>query len=186
VIYGQECPSYFLCIRKLSNLAGTSVARLIPYNPLNSKPTQIISVVICKESDKELNKMKNVFRNIASILAGVIIGMVVNMGLIIAGTRLIPLAAGIDPMNAEMWDLKYFLFPFLAHAIGTLAGAYIAARISFNHHRIYALSIGAFFLVGGTYMVFVLPAPLWFISADLILAYIPMGWLGWKLTAKKA
>jgi hypothetical protein len=129
--------------------------------------------------------MKKVFRNITAILAGVIIGMVVNMGLIVAGDRLIPLADGMEPMNATMWELKYLLFPFLAHAIGTLAGAYIAARFSSNHHRLFALSIGAFFLLGGTYMVFVLPAPLWFISVDLILAYIPMGWVGWKLSVSK-
>ena len=41
-----------------------------------------------------------------------------------------------------------------------------------------------FFLIGGVYMVFIFPAPLWFIVGDLVLAYIPMGWLGWKLSNK--
>jgi|TARA_B110000263_G_scaffold247202_1_gene259625 hypothetical protein len=33
-------------------------------------------------------------------------------------------------------------------------------------------------------MVKILPAPFWFISLDLIVAYIPMGYLGWKLAKK--
>ena len=34
-------------------------------------------------------------------------------------------------------------------------------------------------------MVFIMPAPVWFIVADLSLAYIPMSWFGWKLTGQK-
>jgi hypothetical protein len=34
-------------------------------------------------------------------------------------------------------------------------------------------------------MVFIMPAPVWFIVADLSLAYIPMGLFGWKLSGKK-
>jgi hypothetical protein len=31
-------------------------------------------------------------------------------------------------------------------------------------------------------MVVLLPeTPLWFVALDLVVAYIPMGWLGWKL-----
>ena len=48
----------------------------------------------------------------------------------------------------------------------------------------FALGIGVFFLIGGISMVFMIPAPVWFIVADLSLAYIPMGWFGWKLTGQ--
>ena len=54
--------------------------------------------------------------------------MCANMGLIITGNLLIPLADGVDPMDATMWEMKYFLFPFLAHAVGTFIGAFIVAR----------------------------------------------------------
>ena len=103
------------------------------------------------------------------------------MGLIIAGNQLIPVANGMNPMDATMWEIKYFIFPFLAHAIGTLSGAFIVARYTASHHMILAISIGIFFLLGGISMVFIMPAPVWFIVADLSLAYIPMGWYGWKL-----
>ena len=125
--------------------------------------------------------MKTIIKNILVLLGGCVFGSVVNMGLIIAGNQLIPMADGMNPMDATMWDIKYFIFPFLAHAIGTLSGAFIVARYTASHHMILAISIGIFFLLGGISMVFIMPAPVWFIVADLSLAYIPMGWYGWKL-----
>ena len=128
--------------------------------------------------------MKTIITNILVLLGGCVFGSVVNMGLIIAGNQLIPMADGMNPMDATMWDIKYFIFPFLAHAIGTLSGAFIVARYTASHHMILAISIGIFFLLGGISMVFIMPAPVWFIVADLSLAYIPMGWYGWKLTGQ--
>ena len=128
--------------------------------------------------------MNTILKNILVILAGGLIGMVVNMGLIITGNQFIPFDDGINPMNATMWEIKYFLFPFLAHAIGTLSGAFIAAKFSASYHMVFAICIGIFFLLGGISMVFIMPAPVWFIVADLSLAYIPMGWYGWKLTGQ--
>ena len=128
--------------------------------------------------------MRSIIKNILAIIAGVLVGSIVNMALIIFGSQIIPLPDGVDPMNAKMWEFKYFIFPFLAHAIGTLSGAFIAGKFSFSYHLMLAICIGVFFLAGGIYMVFILPAPIWFISVDLILAYIPMAWLGWKLSGK--
>ena len=125
--------------------------------------------------------MNTIFKNILAILGGGLIGMVVNMGLIITGNQLIPFEDGINPMNATMWEIKYFIFPFFAHAIGTLSGAFVTAKFSASYHMIFAICIGIFFLLGGISMVFILPAPVWFIIVDLFLAYIPMGWLGWKI-----
>tara|TARA_B110000263_G_C15024525_1_gene381098 strand:+ start:178 stop:570 length:393 start_codon:yes stop_codon:yes gene_type:complete len=126
--------------------------------------------------------MKTIFRNILVLLGGCIFGSAVNMGLIIAGNQLIPMADGMNPMDATMWEIKFFIFPFLAHAIGTLSGAFIVAKYTVSYHMILAIFIGIFFLLGGISMVFIMPAPVWFIVADLSLAYIPMGWYGWKLT----
>ena len=126
--------------------------------------------------------MKAIIKNILVLLGGCIFGSVVNMGLIIVGYQLIPVADGMNPMDATMWEIRYFIFPFLAHAIGTLSGAFIVAKYTVSYHMILAICIGIFFLLGGISMVFIMPAPVWFIVADLSLAYIPMGWYGWKLT----
>ena len=128
--------------------------------------------------------MKIIIKNILVVLGGCLFGSAVNMGLIIAGNQLIPFDDGMNPMNANMWEIKYFLFPFLAHAMGTLSGAFIAAKFSASYHMLFAICIGIFFLSGGISMVFILPAPIWFIVIDLVFAYLPMGWLGWKISNK--
>ena len=128
--------------------------------------------------------MKTIIKNILVLLGGCIFGSVVNMGLIIVGNQLIPVADGMNPMDATMWEIRYFIFPFLAHAIGTLSGAFIVAKYTVSYHMRLAICIGIFFLLGGLSMVFIMPAPVWFIVADLSLAYIPMGWYGWKLTGQ--
>jgi hypothetical protein len=125
--------------------------------------------------------MHPILQNIFAVITGGVIGSVVNMSLIIVSPKVFPLPELSDPMNAMNWDLKFFIFPFLAHALGTLAGAFLAAKIAATHKQILGLLIGGFFLIGGIMMVFLLPAPTWFIVLDLVIAYIPMAWLGMRL-----
>ena len=126
--------------------------------------------------------MKQILKNIGILILGVIIGIIVNMGLIIIGGIFFPLTENFEPINAINWDFKYFIFPFLAHSIGTLSGAFIVSKISRNSHIIMPLIVGLYFLSGGLYMVTILPAPTWFISLDIILCYIPMALFGWKIS----
>ena len=74
--------------------------------------------------------------------------------------------------------------PFLAHALGTFVGALVAAIIAASRKMTFALVIGCVFLLGGIYMVTVLPAPMWLNVADLLLAYIPLAYLAGKLMAR--
>ena len=136
--------------------------------------------------------MKSILRNIFAVLIGCVLGMVVNMGLIIIGSKLIPPPDGMNIMDAEniknnihLFELKHFVFPFLAHAGGTLAGAFITAKFSSSYYLVLAMVIGVFFLLGGIAATQMIPAPLWYNVLDLTLCYIPMGWLGWKLSGKK-
>jgi hypothetical protein len=48
----------------------------------------------------------------------------------------------------------------------------------------YAFGIGGWNLFGGIMAATMIPAPLWFILVDLILAYIPMAYLAGKLVTK--
>ncbi len=130
--------------------------------------------------------MNPILRNFLSALAGLFLGSFLN-GLIIQYSHwLIPPPPGVDltteaGLQAAMhlMEPKHFLMPFLAHALGTLAGAMLAARLS-NALRP-ALAIGFLFFLGGAYMVYALPSPLWFNIADLGLAYLPMAWLGYRI-----
>jgi len=128
--------------------------------------------------------MSSIIKNVLALIGGGLVGMTANMGLIITGNQLIPFSDNINPMNAMNWEIKYFIFPFFAHTIGTLTGAFIASKFSVSYHMLFAMCIGIFFLIGGISMVFILPAPIWFIVIDLVFAYLPMGWLGWKISNK--
>ncbi len=125
--------------------------------------------------------MKQILKNIVIVILGIIVGMIVNIGLIILGGTIFPPSENFEPMNAMNWDFKYFIFPFLAHSIGTLSGAIIVSKLSKKSSIILPLIVGVYFLLGGIYMITILPAPMWFILLDVILGYIPMALLGWKL-----
>ena len=86
--------------------------------------------------------------------------------------------------SMALFEPKHFLFPFLAHAIGTLAGAMVALRGAPDAGRRPALGVGILFLLGGTANVLMLPAPAWFNATDLVLAYLPMAWLATVLVGR--
>lgn len=132
--------------------------------------------------------MAKLLRSFGAVLAGLLIGSVVNMSLIIVGQMVVPPPPGLILDNFEAFraampamGAEHFVFPFLAHAFGTLAGAIAATLIARRRNRGPALIVGAFFLVGGITNVLLLPAPLWFEALDLSLAYLPMALMGWWL-----
>ena len=87
--------------------------------------------------------------------------------------------------SMHLFQPKHFLFPFMAHAIGTFAGAFIAAKISKINKKRNAIIVGLLFLVGGASDIFLLPTPLWFAICDLIGAYLPMAYIAGKFAIKK-
>ena len=136
--------------------------------------------------------MHPILRNTLAVAAGILVGGSVNMGIVMISGSIIPPPDGVDPTNMEsiadsfhLYQPKHFLMPFLAHAIGTLVGAYLTAKIAVTHQLRFAMLVGLFYLIGGYQMSTLLPAPLWFDILDLSMAYLPMGWLGWKLAEKQ-
>lgn len=67
--------------------------------------------------------------------------------------------------------------PFLAHALGTFAGALIAYFLAASFKTQLSFGIGMLFLAGGIASCFMIPAPTWFMALDLVVAYLPMVWL---------
>jgi hypothetical protein len=135
--------------------------------------------------------MNTVLRNVLAVIAGLIVGAIVNMALVMVGGALIPAPAGVDVTNVEsirasihLFEAKHFVFPFLAHAIGTLIGALVASLIGGSNRMLLAMIVGVFGVLGGIAAAFMVPAPVWFMALDLVVAYIPMAWLGWKLSGK--
>jgi len=128
--------------------------------------------------------MNAIVRNTLAIIVGFVTGSVVNMALVMTGPKVIPPPAGVDVMKTEsiaaslhLFEPKHFLFPFLAHALGALAGALVAYLIAASYRAIFAWVIGVLFLAGGIAASLMIPAPKWFIALDLLVAYLPMAWL---------
>lgn len=134
--------------------------------------------------------MISTFRNIMAVITGLLVGSAVNMGLIKSGYIFLP-NEGVDPNDMKALasimpdlDFQYFIFPFLAHALGTLVGAFVAGLIAVHYKMKFSLAIGLLFLIGGIMMVYILPGPIWFAVADILLAYLPMAWIGGYIAMK--
>jgi hypothetical protein len=136
--------------------------------------------------------MKRVFRLILAVIAGLFVGSIVNMALVMLSGHVIPPPAGVDTTTTEglkaampLFEPKHFLFPFLAHAMGTLVGALVATLATPGRTSGPAWTVGGLFLIGGIAAVVMLPSPLWFTVVDLVFAYLPMAWLGHRLAVRK-
>ena len=134
--------------------------------------------------------MNTYIKNALAIVLGWLAGSIINMRLVQSGYSLFPIE-GIDPKDMEALatimpslDFNFFIFPFLGHALGTLVGAWVAAKIARTKKMIFSLVIGSLFFIGGVMVNYMLTGPLWFTIIDLSLAYIPMAWLGGKLATK--
>lgn len=123
-------------------------------------------------------------RNALALLGGIVFGGIVNGLLIALGPHLAPPPPGVDVSNPEslakgihLLQPRHFVIPFLAHALGTFAGALFAYLMAVSYKAPFAYAVGAVFLLGGIAASFLIPAPRWFVAMDLLFAYLPMAWL---------
>ena len=85
--------------------------------------------------------------------------------------------------HIDKFEFHHFIFPFLAHAIGTLVAAFIAAKWVTTKPMIFALSIGGVFTILGIINSISINSPLNAAIVDMF-AYVPMAWLGYKLSGR--
>ena len=136
--------------------------------------------------------MHPILKNFIAIIVGLLVGGSVNMGLIMISGSIIPPPEGANLTTMEglveampLMGPEHFIFPFLAHALGTLVGAFITAKLAVKFKWYLAIFIGFMFFIGGTINVMSLPSPLWFNVLDLLGAYFPMAWIGASLAGAK-
>jgi hypothetical protein len=135
--------------------------------------------------------MPKFLRTLLAVILGFVLGSLVNMALITISGQVIPPPAGADVSTMEglkaalpLFEAKHFVFPFLAHALGALVGVLVACLLVPARSATPAYIVGGLFLLGGIANSFMLPAPVWFIIVDLLLAYLPMAWLGQALAQR--
>lgn len=137
--------------------------------------------------------MNPMLRNILAVILGLVVTMFVNGFIVMMGAKLLPIPEGIDAndiesikANIDRYTPIHFVAPFLAHALGTLAGAIITCVMAASRHRMLALLVAGVHFAGGMAMAVMLDfQPLSFTALDLLFAYFPMGLLAWKLTGSK-
>ncbi len=132
--------------------------------------------------------MKKAILNVIALIIGLLVGGSINMAIITFGGQLVPPPSGVNVNDAQSiaahiheFKAQHFLVPFLAHALGTLAGACVAFLLGRQHRSVLAWVVGGVFLAGGIAAAFMIPAPAWFIALDLIIAYLPMAFLATRL-----
>ena len=132
--------------------------------------------------------MPTKLRNILAVIAGLTSGIITNYGILNWVQSLIPLPIGADVSTMDglsaalqQFSPEHFVAPFASHALGTLAGCLVALWIGVGSSARLVLPIAFFFLSGGIYMSYYLNAPLWFEIIDLVIAYLPMGWLATQI-----
>jgi hypothetical protein len=129
--------------------------------------------------------MNPIVRNIIAVIAGFLVGGIVNSGLVNLGPMVIKLPPAVDMTSVEglkdgmsQLQARHFIFPFLAHSLGTFVGAMVTALLAARRKKTLAYLIGILFFIGGAINVAMLDAPMWFNTVDLLLAYMPMAYLG--------
>lgn len=131
-------------------------------------------------------------KNILSFIVGLISGSILNMLIIQISPYIVPPPAGADITTVDglsksihLFTPLHFLFPFLAHALGTFLGALVASFMAKSHQLLLSAIIGIFFLIGGIINAIILPAPIWFEILDLTVAYLPFAYVGYLLYKKR-
>jgi hypothetical protein len=128
--------------------------------------------------------MNPVLRNILAVLVGAVVCLFLNGVLLGLMMKMIPPPEGFDPNDPATYGLlqtRHLLSPFVAHALPSLVGGFLAALIAATRRMTFALVVGGLHMIGGIIAAFIIPAPSWFVALDLIVAYIPMAWIGGRL-----
>ena len=133
----------------------------------------------------------NIIRNILAVFIGLVVGNLVNFAVITIGHMILPPPAGFDGSNMETIANTInvlrpidFTVPFFAHALGPLVGVLVAMFIAASGHKTIALILGGIFLLGGIIANYMIPAPTWYRIIDVVIAYVPMALLAYRLSGK--
>ena len=130
-------------------------------------------------------------RTLLAIVAGLITAMLVIFGVEAAGMLLFPPPAGM-PLDTEadlarrvaMSSPTAKAWLVFGWALGSFAGAWVAARISRQHRRIAALAVGLFIVAGTVMNAVAIAHPLWMNLLGILLP-IPLVLLAARLAESR-
>jgi hypothetical protein len=126
-------------------------------------------------------------RSILAVLAGSIVAGVLIAAVEAVSSSVYPLPPGVDHHDyeslrqyVEQLPLGAFLLVLVAWAIGTFAGAWVAARLATRARFAHGLVVGALFLLAGVLNMLMIPHPAW-MWAGAVLVFVVCSYLGARL-----
>jgi hypothetical protein len=139
-----------------------------------------------------MNTILHILKTTLVIFISLFAGAMLNGALINVSNHIIPPPVGFDLTTEEGLQAampymgpEHFLFPFLAHALGTFLSTLLITRLLKSQQFVFSMMAGILFLLGGVSMVIMLPeTPIWFVLVDLIAAYVPMAYLGNRIARR--
>ena len=128
-------------------------------------------------------------RKILAVLIGVVAGGVFNMAMVTVSHAVYPLPEGLDPndfdafrahLEANGMPTGAMIMVLVAHAGGSFVSGFVCGLIALRSWYVAAVVLGLLWTCGGIAMLIMLPAPIWFAVADVVL-YVPAALLGVRL-----
>ena len=128
-------------------------------------------------------------RKILAVVLGIVAGSVFNMAVVTLSQAVYPLPEGLDPHDFEAFKAHVeanglptgaLIMVLVAHAGGSFVSGFVWGLIASRSWYIAAVALGLLWTCGGIAMLMMLPAPIWFAVADVIL-YVPAAVLGVRL-----
>jgi hypothetical protein len=111
-----------------------------------------------------------------AVLAGLIVAGLLVAGIEAVGHAVYPPPPDFDPTDRESIAAHTqalppgaFAFVLIAWTVGAFVGGVLAARIAPAHRAVIATVIGAFILAGSVSSLVMIPHPVWFAVAALVL-----------------
>ena len=130
-------------------------------------------------------------RKIWAVLTGVLSGSVVMIIVETLGHKIYPVAMNLESITKEAKaeymkniPVEAMLMIILAWAVGSFVAGIVATLISKDHSSFAALRSGAILLAMAIVNMLMIPHPIWFWIAGLLI-FIPLSWLGFKLIHQK-
>jgi len=119
----------------------------------------------------------------------------ITFSIISLGHLIVPTPDGIDTndfesikSNFHLFELKHFVFPLVAHIVGTFVASFLVSYLAMTHKLWFALGIGVLFMLVSLSLSIRIDYFNW-IGIVEIAQYIPVSFMGykfWQLTNSKS
>ncbi len=130
------------------------------------------------------------FKNVLSVVAGIMVAFMLIAGIEMLSHQIYSLPKNIDPNDKEA--MKNFIHEIpagalamilLAYTVGSFGGGLITGLIASEKRIQMGITTGVVLLILGISNLIMIPHPLWFSIASLVL-YIPAAYTGVLLSLK--